>query len=610
MTKTSRALRILVSTSLIFAALPLGTAVRAQDIVASDDIAGGSSVFVFRSSRKKPQERSSSKAYVARGAAGTANRKRVNTYVAANWRTKRVPTLKKGPGTTAATAAAKRRIALSNTLTANADKMLDNKQFDQAIATYREALKQNPKNADATVGLSDALTAKGIETAGDINNVAAVPFLEEATHVKPQNDVAYAKLGEIYDANDQTEKAITSYEAALRINPGLIDVYVPLGLAYVKAGEIEKAAVYATKAETAGPESAESRYLRGLVLFHQNKNDMALASFDRAIVLNSDFVNAYYYRGQVLDRMEKDDQAVASYKQAVAKDPGFAPAWHDMGVVYYNTGQYQNAAGAYQEVLKNDPNDGEAHANLASTYRQLEQYSAANKEYWAAADASPKLKGDPDLHSEWGYCLGKTNEWDKAVAQTTVAQELSPTAIDYTNTGWAYYNAAEEDKRNNRAAEASANYELGKAFLQKAVVANPKLDAAYLNLGSTYNGLGDYQNAVNTLNEAVNLHNDWIIALNALGYGYRGMNNLSAAAAAFNRVLTLDGNNVSGLFYLGEVQFALGNEKEAKRLQQKLSSLNPGLAGRLSRILDGKEVLNNMKSVTNKIPFSFPKLPY
>ncbi|MGH9819414.1 MAG: tetratricopeptide repeat protein, partial [Pyrinomonadaceae bacterium] len=299
------------------------------------------------------------------------------------------------------------------------------------------------------------------------------------------------------------------------------------------------------------------------------------------------------------------------YKQAVAKDPEFAPAWHDMGVVYYNTGQYQNAVGAYQEAIKYDSTDGQAHANLASSYRQLEQYPDANKEYWAAANASPTLKNDADLHSEWGYCLGKTDEWDKAVAQTVTAQELSPTPVDYTNAGWAYYNAAEADKRAKNNAEAAANYEIGKAFLQKAVAANPRFDAAYLNLGSTYNGLGDFQSAVNALNQAVNLHADWVIALNQLGVGYRGMNNLSAAATAFNRVIALDGNNLSGLFYLGEVQYSLGNKKEARRLQQKLSSLNPNLAGRLGNIIDGKEVLYDAaQKVKSKIPFSLPKIPY
>lgn len=604
MARKNSILRIFTTISLVFSTMPFGAVVRGQDIVSSDDITGGSSVFVFRQSRKKPQERSSSaKAFMSRGAVGMGGRKRVNEYVAANWRTKRVPTLRKGPGTNAATAAAKRRNALSNTLTANADKMLENKQLDQAVATYREALKQNPKNTNATTGLSDALTAKGIEAAGTTNDIAAASYLEEAVQLGPQNAAAYAKLGEVYDAADKDDKAIANYEAALRIDSGLTALYVPLGTAYFKAGEIAKADSYALKAEALGPESADVRFLRGLIQFRQNRNEQALASFDRAIFLNSDLVTAYYYRGEVLDRLEKDDQAVASYQAAVAKDPGFAPAWHDMGVVYYNSGQYKEAANAYQQAIKNDPSDAQAHANLASSYRQLEQYKEANGEYWQAAQT---IKNDPDLHSEWGYCLGKTNEWDKAVAQTIKAQELSPTAIDYTNTGWAYYNAAQADKQAQKDAEAAANYEIGKAFLQKAVTSDPKLDAAYLNLGSTYNALGDYQTAVTTLNQAVNLHNDWVIALNQLGVGYRGLNNLSAAATAFNRVLALDGANINGLFYLGEVQYALGNKKEARRLQQKLSSLNPDLAGHLNRILDGKEVLNDLKNKVPKIPFKLP----
>src|SRR5258708_18093867 len=326
MIRRNRALRVFTSIFLIFSTLPFGTTARAQDIVSSDDIASGSSVFVFRESRKKPQERSSSaKAFTSRGAAGMAGRKRVNSYVAVNWRARRTPTLHKNTGAASAAAAARRKIELSNTLTASADKMLDNKQTDQAIATYREALKQNPKNADASLGLSDALTAKGIEAAGDSNNIAGAVFLEEAVRANLNNSAAHAKLGEIYDTNDQNDKAIASYEAALRIDNGLTAIYVPLGIAYFKTGEIAKAETYAAKAETVGPESAETRYLRGLVQFRQNKNDQALASFDRAIALDSDLVNAYYYRGQVLDRLEKDDQAVASYKQAVAKDPGFAP---------------------------------------------------------------------------------------------------------------------------------------------------------------------------------------------------------------------------------------------------------------------------------------------
>jgi hypothetical protein len=63
------------------------------------------------------------------------------------------------------------------------------------------------------------------------------------------------------------------------------------------------------------------------------------------------------------------------------------------------------------------------------------------------------------------------------------------------------------------------------------------------------------------------------------------------------------------LFYLGEVQYTLGNKKEARRIQQKLSSINSKLGSRLDRILDGKEVLDDAaRRIKDKIPL--PKLPF
>src|SRR6185369_15339551 len=97
-----------------------------------------------------------------------------------------------------------------------------------------------------------------------------------------------------------------------------------------------------------------------------------------------------------------------------------------------------------------------------------------------------------------------------------------------------------------------ANYALGRAFLEKAVQEDPKLDAAYLNLGSTYNGLGEFQLAVSVLNVALGIRPNWVVAINQLGTGYRGAGDLASAIAQFQRATTLDTNNVLGLFSLAE----------------------------------------------------------
>ena len=111
----------------------------------------------------------------ASGASGRAGRNRYELQAAA-YRKKRIVRAKANQAQLAKNRTQQRnaKIATSNTLTAKAETQLDAKQVDQAIASYREALKNNPKNEDAASGLSDALVAKGTDVAGDTSNPAAI----------------------------------------------------------------------------------------------------------------------------------------------------------------------------------------------------------------------------------------------------------------------------------------------------------------------------------------------------------------------------------------------------------------------------------------------------
>lgn len=610
MFRVRRSLSLFLSISAFLSILPTSTNVEAQDLVATEDVGGGSSVFVFRESRKKAQARSGGgHAILGEGLGGgigsaRARSGRSNAQIAAAAQKRRTAAIA-ARKRAAATAAANAKIKRSNVLTTTAENFLDNNQTDSAITNYRAALVQNPKNTRASEGLSNALTAKGIETAGDTNNDAALVYFNEAVKYDKQNDVAYAKTGAIYDAAGQKDKATANYEKALAINPEYTMLYPPLGLLYIDAGEIAKAESYLQKSDTAGLDTVESRFLRGLVQYKNNQNSEALASFDRAIELDARYAPAQYYRGQAFDRMNQADQAIAAYKQTLETSPTFGPAAFDLGVDYYNKGDYNNAAVAYQTAIQIDPNNAQAHANLASTYRQMERYPEANAEYKLASNGIKNA----DLYSEWGYCLGKTNEWDKSVARLKTAEEMSPQAIDNSNVGWAYYNAGNSFAAQKNDEAAKQNYESAKSYSQKATEQDPKLDAAYLNLGSTHNKLGEFQLAVNVLKTALGLHSNWIIATNQLGLGYRGMNDLVNAVATFKQAVNLDGNNTFGLFNLGEAYFASGNKKEAKKINDRLKKLDPNLAAALDNVFNGKVIIDQTKQkIEQKIPK--PRLPF
>jgi tetratricopeptide (TPR) repeat protein len=599
--KVSPVISLLLIHAIIFTGFV--TDVTANDLVPNDDLSGGASVFVFRGSRKRPQERGAFRS-MSGGGSVAVRRERVKNQVA---------TLRKKKAAAAkarAAAAARERarvrnakLKLSNTLTAAGEKKLGEGDIAGATLNFREAIKANPNNTDAKLGLSEALTATGIEAAGDSNNEEAMPHFIEAVKFDANNEVAFAKLGEIHDAKGRNAEAIVNYEKALTLDPQFSSLYMPIGLAYAAEGKSAEAESYLDKAKAAGFDSSEAQMARLLILSKQGKDVEALTAIDGMLKTEPQNAGLHYQKAAICNKTNQTDLAIASYRDAVNIDANLAGAWFDLGVIYYNKEMYNEALAAYQTVVKIEPENYQAQANLASTYRQLERFAEANAAYKAA---EPGNKNNPNLYSEWGYCLGKTNDWDKSVARLNTARELSPNAVDNNNTGWGYYNAARWDKTNNKGADAGPKLELGKQYLETAVQQDPQMEAAHLNLGATKNSMGDHDGAVESLNKALSLHGDWVIAINQLGLAFRGKNDLASALVQFRRVSTLDANNAFGLVNLGEVYHLTGNKKEAKKVHDRLKKINPALADQLNGFLTGKIVVDK---ATQEIKKKVPRIP-
>ncbi|MFL6466548.1 MAG: tetratricopeptide repeat protein, partial [Pyrinomonadaceae bacterium] len=226
--------RCTVVYSLIFSLLPIfSTPVMANDIVPSDDLVGGTSVFVFRGSSKKPQE----KLGAARGFRGAGSgRARVASQIASA-RKKKADAAHARAAELARIRARERvaRLKQSNTFAAKGEAQLASGEIEGAITSFRESLKLNAKNTEAKTGLSEALTAKGVETAGTSNSEAGLSFLNEAVTLDPKNGPAFLKMGEIYDAQNNNAKAIENYEQAIAVDPDFTSVYLPLGMAHSEA---------------------------------------------------------------------------------------------------------------------------------------------------------------------------------------------------------------------------------------------------------------------------------------------------------------------------------------------------------------------------------------
>lgn len=588
----------------------------AQDVVTSDDFSGGASVYTFKENRKAKKKSAAVKnGYLPRRNVARQNRSRQSLKSQiANARSRRTrPRFKSVDPMTVAktnprTVAAKNKAALDNA--GAAESYLDANNSTAAITSFEKALALNPKYTDARLGLSEAYGRRGDELAEAGKPVEAKAAYQNSIKQDPTNAGAQAGLASIYEAEGNRTMAIASYEKAVAGDAGLSDVNGRLGVLYYEEGEIAKAETNLKKADSTEPENAETKLYMALVSLKQNDAEKALQELDYALKIDPNYAEAFYYRGAVNTRRNADDQAISDYQKAVFIDSQYTDAAFDLATTQYNQERYQQSAESYQKVVAVDASYGDAQANLAESYRQLEDYPKANAQYGVAAEY---VKDDPELYSSWGYCLGKEDKWDVAGERLQTAATIRGEAVDYSNVGWAYNRAAEEDLKAGRTADAGKKLETGRDASKQATEKDPTLAAAYVNLGTAMNGLNDYDSAASALQRAVQLHDDWYFAHNELGKSLRGLGKLAEAIAVFQRVVGLNDKFAYGFYNLGEAQFASGDKKGAEKTMKTLRKLDAALGGRLDGVLKGKIDEQKRKAedkVKQKTINKIPKIPF
>lgn len=252
-------------------------------------------------------------------------------------------------------------------LSALAGLYLDEKDYAQAVAAADKLLALDPDNPralqiqyDAYVEMEDKAKAaaaldrlsalegggtdaavrvfnQGAEAArvGDVDT--ALARFEKAAELDPELAPAHAALAGIYLDRDEHQKAVEAAEAALGIDPDLVEVQKIRYEGYRRMGQEEKAKeVFAEMAESDPEGLAETLYENGRRAF--------------------DAGNA--------------EQARVAFEQALQADPDYARAHYMLGLVYVNLGDGAKAKEHLQKFIDMAPDDPEV-----ATAREMLQYA-------------------------------------------------------------------------------------------------------------------------------------------------------------------------------------------------------------------------------------------
>jgi tetratricopeptide (TPR) repeat protein len=566
--------------------------VPAQDLVPISDITGGSSVFVFRSSRKAPPKKFITVVKPRRTKiqrVETAKRVVKQSVMMAKAAPRRIRTKTVEPTKVPPTINTMPKAEASKVFAGVGEFYMDKSETDKAIEFFRESVTLDEKNTNALNGLSEALATKGNQLLVQDNASIARAFFEEAVKLNPKNAVAYFGLAEVYSDSDKDAEALANYEKALQFDKDLTEIYVPVGILYYQKGEIAKADEYLSKALLASPNDSETQYFLGLVRYAQNRNEEALTAFRNAVKADANSAEGHFYIGEALARLNKNADAVVEYDEALRLKPKYFEASLSKGNVLYELEKYDEAAKAFDDArrLKND--NIAVYLNLGDTYRQAGKYNEAESNYnmatvFAQRDKNFDKEELGEIYSKIGFVVGRqcavnmkrfvACKWNTGISSLEKAVEISPNAADYSNLGWAYYNSGSIDLAQKREAEGKAKLEKAKVALQNAISLKPAYsEAPYLNLGMTLTDLGDYQGAITALKAATDKKEDWTFAINELGIAYRKSGDFDNAAKQFQRAISKDDKFVAAYFNLAEAEFRRKNMKEVKKAHEKLKKL-------------------------------------
>jgi superkiller protein 3 len=206
------------------------------------------------------------------------------------------------------------------------------KQYDEAIAEFQQAIENDPYYSDAHYSLANAYTRQGrTEDAAKEMEIFQKLRENEPLMVKAEqwakrhlNDPeAFNNLGATYAILGRFDQAIEAYKKALLLDPQLATAYYNLGVAYSKTDRFEE----------------------------------AVEAYKTSIRLNPNLAIAYNNLAWLYaKRPENLDDALKLAQKAVELDKN--PDYMDtLAWIYYNQGMYAKAEETIKQAIQLKPEE-------------------------------------------------------------------------------------------------------------------------------------------------------------------------------------------------------------------------------------------------------------
>ena len=212
--------------------------------------------------------------------------------------------------------------------------LYNKRQFEELLAKVKPLISLFPKTIELynLQGASNALIER---------NGAAIESYDQAIKINPKYADAHLNKGSVLQKNGEFDAAMESFNKALSINPYHSIAHFNMGNALNEKSELDASVESYKKAIKIKPDYAEAYFNMGIVLENKGELDAAMESYKQAIKIKPDYAEAFNNMGNALKDKAELDAAIDIYKQAIKIKPEYAEAHQSLGLAFLNSGRLQ-----------------------------------------------------------------------------------------------------------------------------------------------------------------------------------------------------------------------------------------------------------------------------
>lgn len=261
-------------------------------------------------------------------------------------------------------------------LTRKAEQLLNRKKYNEALEYLDKAQLFDTHEVDVYLLRSDIFVEQNkLEEAEQI--------LMDALEIADDEDKdgVYAELSDIYEIQENFNKAFDALAKALSYNPSSEDALHKLAHIVDMTDRYNESVTLHTGIIDKDPYSWLAWYNLGRAYVGLGLYEKALESYEYVMAIEENFDLVYRDAADIYYRMDKFTESISMFEVAQEKSIGFEDYSFRVGLCYERLNNFKSARFHYRKATRLDPYMHEAFFRIGETYRLEDRLEPALVNY-------------------------------------------------------------------------------------------------------------------------------------------------------------------------------------------------------------------------------------